>query len=191
MKNAQTPDFQFIAGNLALDFVNTVGNRLGSRDEYFCGREEFDRWAHLAGLLAPKRHLSLTRRELVRVRAIRETLHAILRPIALGSSPSTQSLASLNPLLVDVSTKRELRWTKGAFTWEWRTLGRDPDAVLAPVLMSMAELFVSKQFGRIRECDGTHCGWLFLDRSAAGGRRWCSMADCGNRAKARAFARRQ
>jgi predicted RNA-binding Zn ribbon-like protein len=37
----------------------------------------------------------------------------------------------------------------------------------------------------IEQCEGDVCGWLFLDRSPAGRRRWCSMRDCGNRAKAR------
>ena len=31
------------------------------------------------------------------------------------------------------------------------------------------------------------CGWLFLDTSRSGRRRWCSMQSCGNRAKARRF----
>jgi predicted RNA-binding Zn ribbon-like protein len=34
------------------------------------------------------------------------------------------------------------------------------------------------------EADG-HCGWMFLDLSRQRTRRWCSMEDCGNRAKAR------
>ncbi len=29
------------------------------------------------------------------------------------------------------------------------------------------------------------CGWLFLDRSRNGSRRWCAMEDCGAQAKAR------
>ena len=37
----------------------------------------------------------------------------------------------------------------------------------------------------IRQCEDDACGWLFVDRSRGGRRRWCSMADCGNRAKAR------
>ncbi|MGE5829869.1 MAG: CGNR zinc finger domain-containing protein [Micromonosporaceae bacterium] len=37
-------------------------------------------------------------------------------------------------------------------------------------------------------CPGEICGWLFAD--PRGRRRWCSMAWCGNRAKARRYARR-
>jgi predicted RNA-binding Zn ribbon-like protein len=38
-------------------------------------------------------------------------------------------------------------------------------------------------------CAGAGCGWLFLDSSRR--RRWCTMAVCGNRAKARRYAQRQ
>jgi len=38
-------------------------------------------------------------------------------------------------------------------------------------------------------CASQACGWVFLDPSHR--RRWCTMAICGNRAKARRFAQRQ
>ena len=40
--------------------------------------------------------------------------------------------------------------------------------------------------GRVAACPGTGCGWIFAD--PRGRRRWCSMAWCGNRAKARRHA---
>lgn len=43
---------------------------------------------------------------------------------------------------------------------------------------------------RIRHCVGTGCVLWFLDTSRNGARRWCSMAGCGNRAKAQAHYRR-
>lgn len=44
---------------------------------------------------------------------------------------------------------------------------------------------------RIRRCDGPGCVLHFYDTSKNGTRRWCSMAGCGNRAKARRnYARR-
>jgi predicted RNA-binding Zn ribbon-like protein len=43
---------------------------------------------------------------------------------------------------------------------------------------------------RIRRCAHPDCVLHFLDTSARGTRRWCSMAVCGNRAKAaRHYAR--
>jgi predicted RNA-binding Zn ribbon-like protein len=40
---------------------------------------------------------------------------------------------------------------------------------------------------RLRLCAGHDCGWVFLDTSKSGRRRWCDMATCGNSAKARRF----
>ncbi|MGW0434340.1 CGNR zinc finger domain-containing protein [Micromonospora sp. NPDC003197] len=54
---------------------------------------------------------------------------------------------------------------------------------------SGADLLGSPDRHQVRACPGTDCGWLFLDRR--GRRRWCSMADCGNRAKVRAYSARR
>jgi predicted RNA-binding Zn ribbon-like protein len=43
---------------------------------------------------------------------------------------------------------------------------------------------VSPDVGRLRHCLNDQCGWLFMDDSKNGSRRWCSMRSCGNRAKA-------
>lgn len=39
--------------------------------------------------------------------------------------------------------------------------------------------------GRLRPCANTECHLFLLDRSRGGTGRWCSMAGCGNRMKAR------
>jgi predicted RNA-binding Zn ribbon-like protein len=52
------------------------------------------------------------------------------------------------------------------------------------VLWSAGDLIVSPEGGRLRHCLNDQCGWLFMDDSKNGSRRWCSMRSCGNRAKA-------
>jgi len=47
------------------------------------------------------------------------------------------------------------------------------------------------QLARVRQCSNPQCGWLFLDNSKSGNRRWCSMSACGNRAKAHRHYLRQ
>ncbi|MET0425489.1 MAG: CGNR zinc finger domain-containing protein, partial [Actinoplanes sp.] len=46
---------------------------------------------------------------------------------------------------------------------------------------------------RLRACplDEGGCGWLFLDRSRNGSRRWCSMDDCGTQVKSRRLTERR
>ncbi|WP_310218026.1 CGNR zinc finger domain-containing protein [Neorhizobium sp. 2083] len=42
----------------------------------------------------------------------------------------------------------------------------------------------------MRECTGDNCGWLFIDHSKSGRRRWCSDATCGSLARVKRFRSR-
>lgn len=79
-------------------------------------------------------------------------------------------------------------------SWTWREDDEALERVLWPVARSAVELAVSGRLDRVKQCpvpDGG-CGWLFLDTTKNGIRRWCSMQGCGGRAKARRqYARRQ
>jgi predicted RNA-binding Zn ribbon-like protein len=54
-------------------------------------------------------------------------------------------------------------------------------------------LLCTGDLGRIRRCppEGGGCGWLFLDHSRNGSRRWCRMADCGTEVKSRRLTQRR
>ncbi len=180
-----TREFQFIAGDLALDFVNTVGNRLGAADEYFRTAADVTRWARLAGLLGATQSLRLTDPQLRAITTTRETLYRVFRAVSASARTSAAMVASVDALFARVAPNHRLVIRDGLVRWEWRVPATHPARVLGPVLASACALLVSGTFAMIHECDGEHCGWLFLDRSRAGRRRWCSMRDCGNRAKAR------
>ena len=81
----------------------------------------------------------------------------------------------------------------GCGSADGRSRRRQPSAnlLLAPVLWSAADLLVGRQLARVRQCANPACGWLFLDDSKSGNRRWCSMSACGNRAKAHRHYQRQ
>jgi predicted RNA-binding Zn ribbon-like protein len=54
------------------------------------------------------------------------------------------------------------------------------------VTRSAADVLMKDDPARVRMCESPDgCGWLFYDETRNGTRRWCSMKDCGNRAKAR------
>jgi hypothetical protein len=61
-------------------------------------------------------------------------------------------------------------------------------AVALAVAIAVESLLTSPAIGDVGVCAGPGCGWLFLDPRHR--RRWCSMAVCGNRAKARRHNRR-
>ena len=75
--------------------------------------------------------------------------------------------------------------------WSWRDATANLESVMWPVVRSAAELLVSDEAGRIRECGGPECGWMYVDRSRNGLRRWCEMESCGTREKSRRRANRR
>lgn len=58
------------------------------------------------------------------------------------------------------------------------------ETLLSPVLWSAWDLLLGPSATKVKRCANERCRYLFLDLSKAGTRRWCSMASCGNRAKA-------
>lgn len=64
-------------------------------------------------------------------------------------------------------------------------------AALGTLAAAYTQAIGTGDWHRIRRCPADDCAWIFWDSSAKGARRWCTMRVCGNRAKVRAFARRQ
>jgi predicted RNA-binding Zn ribbon-like protein len=75
------------------------------------------------------------------------------------------------------------RWVPGAD-------GDRPAGIALHAAAAAAEhLVTSALVTCVSACPGAGCGWLFADQRRR--RRWCSMAVCGNRAKARRHAERR
>ncbi|MEU0581891.1 CGNR zinc finger domain-containing protein [Streptomyces griseoincarnatus] len=106
---------------------------------------------------------------------LRET-RDVLRDIVRGES----SPAALSPLLEGVHQIPEI--TSAGLQWTVKT---PPHARLA-VEVVLAWAATEKHMpGRLRPCANDECQLFLLDRSRANRARWCSMAVCGNREKAR------
>jgi predicted RNA-binding Zn ribbon-like protein len=61
------------------------------------------------------------------------------------------------------------------------------DSALALMLAAVAESVAGGTWNRLKACKDPGCRWAYYDQSRNRSRAWCSMAACGNRAKARAF----
>lgn len=187
--------YQFVAGNLALDFVNTVAYRAdpGKRLDHLLHAGEVRLWANQAEL--PDRSAihsgPLGAAALRRIRAVREELFAVFHAIAWDDPIPVDTLARVGDALHDCRARRCLSMDGAEVRWIWRPGARCTDYLLYPVLVAATDLLTSDASALVRQCEDEGCGWLFLDRSNAGRRRWCSMADCGNRNKARQHYRRE
>jgi predicted RNA-binding Zn ribbon-like protein len=118
---------------------------------------------------------------------LRETIFRCFAATASGGAPAEDDLTALNAALAEAPGRQHVR--HGG--WDIGTPEPSAGTLLAPVLWSAADLLVGGQLARVRQCANPHCGWLFLDNSKSGNRRWCSMSACGNRAKAHRHYLRQ
>ena len=181
-----TQDFQFIAGSLCLDFINTVGNRLGTSRDYFTVSKDVRRWVRCLECPSAPASVRITAADLSDIRRRREYLYALFLPFALGKTRLPfRALTQLNRDIAAFSPGRVLR-RRGAKV-EWTFQGSGATRLAHAIVSDAAELLATGLCTRIRQCQDAFCGWLYLDRSRENNRRWCSMRDCGNRAKARRY----
>jgi predicted RNA-binding Zn ribbon-like protein len=181
-----TRDFQFIGGCLALDFVNTVGNRLGEARDYFSTPHDVVRWAGMPKCLPDLGRLRIRRSDMAGIRSRREYLYDLFLRFARGTKRrAPQILTGLNSDIRRLWSKKTLRNKQGRVEWAFK--GSDAEQLAHAIVSDAADLLSSGESELIRQCQDSSCGWLYIDRSREKNRRWCSMRDCGNRAKARRF----
>jgi predicted RNA-binding Zn ribbon-like protein len=65
------------------------------------------------------------------------------------------------------------------------------DGLVASLLAIIARAQADGTWERMKACRAEDCRWAFYDRSRNRSRAWCSMRECGNRAKARSYRARQ
>jgi len=121
---------------------------------------------------------------------LREAIYRIANALACGEPIRSRDFAALGRAVAQAPARRQLARAGIGYAWriELGKVGRAGIAaptLLAPVLWSTADLVVGGARRRIRRCANDACLWLFVDASKNGTRRWCDMASCGNRAKAR------
>lgn len=174
--------------NLALEFLNTKKYVKGRTTDLIPTPSQLLEWLdRVVGpsdrtdteLSPPAARLLFDEAHRLR-NAIRDAVEAHTR----DEQVSPSSLYGLNHAL-DVS-----RFTNQLVQGEDRLilLQRDTaapaNAALSKIALSAATLLTEVDRRRIRQCRSDRCALWFLDISKSGRRRWCSMATCGNRAKA-------
>ena len=191
-------EISLLGGHAALDFVNTVDSR-GEQwgPEFLNSYGDLVTWARRLDVIDDDEQRTLLSlaikspseadRELIRARELRETLHRIFLTEANDEAVSQKDLGLLNEVAKHAQEQRSL--TIVDETIEWRhSPADDLDAVAIRVGWLAANLLTSRRDRRpIRACEGRNCGWLFLDHSRNGHRRWCSDRTCGSHARVRRF----
>jgi predicted RNA-binding Zn ribbon-like protein len=183
-------DAHFVGGHPVLDLTNTVFDRSNPVEDNELLKSPADvlSWCKSVGLFkaAPPLTDAAARKLVVDVRDVREHAWSVFDAVSRGEAVPSETLGSLLERSgVGVRARHIPRIEAALDGWavDWKTAGAIPTALS----MLAVHAFFTLPPNRIRAC--ARCGWLFLDSSRGGRRRWCSMSTCGNREKARRHRR--
>jgi predicted RNA-binding Zn ribbon-like protein len=198
------PPAIFIADALGLDFINSIATPVDTPIDSIADGDGLLRWLAQAKLVPSDTLADLKARakpgELDKVadeaRALREWFRGFVRK-HMGRPLSPRAVRELEPV-------NRLLERDEAFSQivphrhedgdhlelqkmrRWRT----PQSLLPPIGEALAKFVCEEDFSDVKACEGPACTLMFVDRTRARTRRWCSMAICGNRAKQAAHRNR-
>ncbi len=198
------PALRLLGERLCLHFANTIESRIGPEPEDFLrGYPDLVRWGrHVGVVTAAEADRLLAEADgrpadaaaaFERAMVLRDAIYRIFLAVAHGRAPEAGDLEALRRTWLEAMGQSRLVATDGGIAWAPAEEDAGLDRVIWPVARSAVELLTSEDLGRVKECPGAgDCGWLFLDTSKNGTRRWCSMEGCGSRVKMRRqYARRR
>ena len=191
-----------VGGNLALDFANTESGRgFATHQNHLLEASNVLDWLDHTNALPPddtrwlraetSARADLARDLLAVAVALRSAIHGVGAAIGRGAAAPEASLAALSAQYVRCMERASLAAGTGSCHWRWSLRDAPIEAALSPIALAAVQLFTEGDFGRIKECRGHACGWLFCDTSKNNRRRWCEMEVCGNRAKQKRLAARR
>jgi predicted RNA-binding Zn ribbon-like protein len=199
----------FVGEHPALDFLNTVATPWDDRIEWLGNGLDLLAWLVRAELMpasAAERFRRTARKQDLdsvarRTRELREWFRDFVsaqagRPL---TPKAVRKLERVNRLLergevyrhlepLPVPVNRPEGSPGPAAQWRWQRRWRTPEALLQPLAECIGDLACRADFRFVRRCG--RCTLWFLDVSKGHRRRWCTMAICGNRAKAAAHRAR-
>jgi len=193
-------ELPIVGGNLALDFANTQSGPPGGQAdvESLASYEDLVAWALRVREVGTPDADDLMRQARRRpgdaaaafeqATALRDLIFTVFASIAAGAEPSADALASLRDDEAEAFAHAILTASPSGYAWSW-SQPRDLDRLRWPIVHAAATLLTEGRLERVKACGG--CRYLFLDETKNGSRRWCSMADCGTRAKMRRFVARR
>ena len=211
----QKPLFELIAGNLCLDFINTLDNRPNDEPkELLNNYYDLARFAEETGIVTPEQLHDLSERARLvpdeaddamrRARDLREALHEIFSALMNEQTAPQLAMETLNANLQDAAMHSRLVQLRavqpkalesetlpGHLAWRFDDPASSFNAILWPITRAAADLLASNDVALVRTCSSPACQWFFLDTSKNHRRRWCDMKVCGNRAKVRKFYARK
>lgn len=183
---------------LCLEFANTLHWHASDHaQETLHNYEDFLAWTVAQRIVSLDGLAALLRRARREVQAaaavhrraisLREAIYRIFVARIARKAPAPNDAEVLNEEFQQALAHYRIEFDNDGPTWRHAAEGAQLERPLWSIVQSASELLLSQDLcGRVGQCaDPAGCGWLFLDLSKNHSRRWCSMQDCGNRAKQR------
>jgi predicted RNA-binding Zn ribbon-like protein len=196
-------EFEFIGGNLCLDFVNTWGGLPADSitQDRLTNYAALLAWAYQAKLISENEALLLIERAdnsqsaasatLERALNLREAMREIFLALAKGEKPNESDFDLLNRELEQGMAGARLMPAGDVFVLQWPGKSGTLEQMLAPVVRSAATLLTSAELPLLRKCANPMCRWLFVDSTKNHRRQWCKTSGCGNVMRVRKHRERQ
>ena len=192
--------FLFLAGDPALDLLNTTPVLASGAVDLLESFADLVEWTARAGLLTPEQFRELRRHHgpqadavLARAKSLRESLRDIVFALEKASPMPRKPLAEVNQSLRDAAASWELDWQADSRSFQKHPHPQRDDLaskIIGPLARSIAALLTERNPALIRKCENPACVLHYYDTSKNHSRRWCSMEFCGNRNKVAAHYRR-
>jgi predicted RNA-binding Zn ribbon-like protein len=190
-----------VAGKLALDFTNTESGRESAKHlDHLQTAADLIAWAVHAEVIGERDASQFQRKfkgqsksahQLIKCgKSLREIIYQVNLCITDGQQPNVKLMHRLTAAHAEMLASATLTPHEGNYAWSWDPKAGMTAAILGPVTVSAMALLVHTDLSRIKQCRGSHCGWLFFDNTKNKSRQWCDMSVCGNRAKASAHRAR-
>lgn len=191
--------FLKVGNNLSLDFINTKIAENGQPKDLLENFTNLAAWTIAVGLLEKSKAERLIDEwkdsaeiadAFTRAINFREVLREMYANLSRGKAIGKRAIAAINAEIQNQSGAIEIKKTENGFEKLFRADFKEPRQLLAPVAESAADLLCYGNPAHIKKCENSECVLYFYDTTKNHSRRWCSMAGCGNRAKAAAHYRR-
>lgn len=177
----------FIGGDPAIDLVNTVfTRRMPAEDnDLLNSSQDVGNWFQFAGLATTAQANAISAIPnpafLESVQKVREASFLVFDALAAEKPPVSDAMGLLFEQAAEGFTTHRLR-PRAIHTAPQIARFDDPKGIVAFLAAISVEASIVLPRQRLHACP--RCGWLFVDISRGGKRRWCSMQTCGNREKA-------
>jgi predicted RNA-binding Zn ribbon-like protein len=194
---SQKPPAILIADSAGLNFLNSIATPVDTEIDWISDGEGLLAWLEQAHLV-PADVLKAMRKqakpgEIDRVaaqaRSLREWFRAFVRE-RRGKPLKAADIAALEPLnrllARDEGYGQLVALRRGkttALEFQRARRWRSPESLLVPIGEALAQMLAEENLSHVKTCEGAICTLMFVDRTRALSRRWCSMEICGNRAK--------